>query len=607
MLIKNIPIGIDNFTKLVDPENNFLFVDKTEFIAKMIDDKSQSILITRPRRWGKTLNFSMLEHFFAKEVNGKPTKELFKGLKIESLGKGGYMKYQGQYPVISFTLKGIKPASLEQAHNAFRDVVCSLFREHRYLLSSPSLAPDEVRVIQRFIDEEIEPSDLNFSLKKLSGYLNKHTGQSVYIFIDEYDTPVMHAFECDSSGKTTGFLDDLVGFMKSFFTAGLKGNDYLQKGVMSGILRVSYHEMLSDLNNLENFGILNDDVFSSCYGFTEWEVKDLFERSDRFDSQATLDQTLATAKQYYNGYEINGVTLYNPWSIIHFLKKEKAIPYWVHTGSYALIKRHVMKGGEAIRKKFADLIEGQAIKEPVSEYIRFNRLGAGESGLWTVLLYAGYLKAQTSEQNGLITDCDLVIPNREIYYLYRDIFKEWLVESYTDEGYSSFMQSLANAEVATFIDQLNNYLTQSGSVRDFYEEGHYHTFVLGLACGLMHTHHVTSNRESGWGYVDMIIIPKKTDNHSAVIFEFKLVKLKKGTDEDKLSAIKKAAEEGLNQISIKRYESILQQYPHVNKGVKVGVGFCGKMAGACHQSIDLNNQDHSEVEWCLPNAREADD
>lgn len=423
MLNKNIPVGIDNFSDLVDAENNFLFADKTDFIAKILDDKSKSILITRPRHWGKTLNFSMLEHFFAAEVNGYSTQGLFKGLRIEALKNGDYMKYQGHHPVISLTFKGLKPGNMEQAYQEFSCLLCKLFDHHGYLLDSTHLLPNDLLAIKRFSVGQPTLSDLKISLEILSRSLYRHTGQSVYILIDEYDTPVMHAYERDEAGKTEGFLEDWVTLMKSFLGGGLKGNDYLKKGVMSGILRVSYHEMLSDLNNLDNFSILNDDTFSSCYGFTEDEVKDIFERSGRFKTHQSLSKAMGVAKQYYNGYDIGGITLYNPWSIIHFLKKGRVAPYWVHTGSDTLIKRHVIQGGNDIKRNLADLLAGCAITKAITPYIRFDALRPGQGGFWTVLLYSGYLRVQSTEQNGLATDCHLVIPNREIYYLYRDILK----------------------------------------------------------------------------------------------------------------------------------------------------------------------------------------
>lgn len=204
------------------------------------------------------------------------------------------------------------------------------------------------------------------------------------------------------------------------------------------------------------------------------------------------------------------------------------------------------------------------------------------------------------DPNGLVTDCDLVIPNQEIFYLYQGVLKKWVTESYSDDVYSSFLHMLANADIAGFVKQLNNYLMMSGSVRDFYQEGHYHAFVLGLACGLMHTHHVYSNRESGWGYADMIIIPKDMNKKLAVIFEFKHVTSKYQEASERLDAIKEAAQAGLDQITLKRYDTKLNEHPHVTEVAFVGVAFCGKMAGAYCQRIDLQTKQSDELLGCFP-------
>lgn len=316
-MTKNIPIGVDNFNELVDPASEFLFIDKTNYIAKIIDDKSKSILITRPRRWGKTINFSMLQHFFASEVNGYATQALFKGLDIETMNNGAYMQHQGQYPVIFLTFKELKVSSYRSTIEAIRELIRDLVSEHDYLMKSNKV------------------SDM---LKKSLSHLTERNASAI---------------------------------------------------VLSQTLK-----------------------------------KDFFVRCGRYESQTALEIALAEAKHYYNGYEVNGVTLYNPWSIVSYVKNGEARPYWVNTGNDTLIKRHIVQGGDAVQQDFSDLMEGKCITRAITPFLRFDQLDVGQDGLWTVLLYAGYLKAQYSEANGLVTDCDLVIPNQEILYLYQEVFKK---------------------------------------------------------------------------------------------------------------------------------------------------------------------------------------
>jgi len=609
---KKLPIGVDVFSELVDSANDYLVVDKTKMIARVVDEGSKVTLITRPRRWGKTLNFSMLQHFFAAEVGGKPTAGMFDGsllTKLENAEK--YMAEQGKYPVIFITFKEVKEASFDESMQDIRDLICVLYQEHRYLLNSAKLHDDEKHDIRNFLQKTVESVDLRQSLKRLSGYLSKHTGQPVYIFIDEYDAPVMAAHQYDKAREPKGYLDLMTLFMRNFLSAGLKGNLYLKKGFMTGVLRISHNEMLSGLNNPKVRGVLDDEKYAQFYGFTEKEVKKQFKGSGLFSTDEALKKGLEAAKAMYNGYEVKGITLYNPWSINNHLESGDLVTYWVNTGDDSLVKAHALRG-EDTQAKFSDLIQGKKLKATITPHIRFDALEAGQDGVWTLMLYAGYLKPVNPNPNGTFYDCELAIPNKEVFYLYRDIFIEWFKESHR-HNYQSFLESVAQGNVSQFIQDLNTFMLGVSSFRDFTDEGHYHTFVLGLLCSLMQSHLMLSNKEAGAGEVDVMMVPKKHDNRLAVILEFKHVKLgyltsarakrkttKDLTHEERIEKLQASAREGIDQAFHRDYRAELVNHPHITRVMRVGIAFLGKMVGAYYKEVNLQTNKVGEEKAAFP-------
>ena len=573
---KNIPIGIDNFAKLVDKDNSYLFADKTLFVKAIIDDKSEVTLITRPRRWGKTLNMSVLHHFFASEVHGRPTQGLFDGLKIEAENEGAYMRHQGQYPVIFISFKDVKENSYDEAINNIKKLIQELYREHEALLDSDKLREHDKELIKKYLNGSIDTQDLERAIRILSELLYKHHKKPVYILIDEYDTPLNAAY--------TTHLDDMTRFMKNLFSAALKGNPYLKKGVMTGILRISKDSMLSGLNNVKTHTLLDDTTYHRYFGFTEEEVNQLFS-----DSEIALDTEIQQQiKTWYNGYLINDLVLYNPLSIIQCIDHRGELrSYWINTADDSLLKNALLNASESAKEQFAALIEGQSTQASVGDTIHFHELSTNDTALWSLLLAAGYLTYDRKVLNRTDYTCSLRIANQEVTGLYLDVFANWLKQALGVNKYQSFMQDLVTGNIASFSEKLGNYLTRHTSGHDFTRESNYHTFVLGLLCSITDTHYLHSNLESGVGRPDVLLIPKDKDKDLAIILEFKYTK--ENQDQEK------RAEQALEQIDVKHYQSFIEQYDYIKRILKMGVAFQGKSVFTFHRIDDLENSPLSEI------------
>jgi hypothetical protein len=376
---KNLPIGVDDFAKLSDRENNYLFADKTLFIKEMIDDKSEAILITRPRRWGKTLMMSTLHHFLSAEVIGQPTRNLFDDLAIAQVDDGRYLAHQGQYPVIFFSFKDIKEQTFAGALSKVETLIQELFRQHKYLRKSENLDEDDVRLFSSYLNGETTQQGLENALKVLSELLHKHCSKRVYILIDEYDSPLNNAY-----GR---YFNEMSDFMKNMLSTALKGNPYLKKGIMTGVLRISKDSMLSGLNNLKVFTVL-DEEYKQFFGFTEKELDALF-------ADQELEKDEEKIRGWYNGYQVGGLTLYNPWSINNVLQSRGRLrAYWVNTGDDSLLRTLLQQASPDIKEKFLTLLEGRSIEGFINESIRFEHLDEmrrDEASIWTLLVYTGYL------------------------------------------------------------------------------------------------------------------------------------------------------------------------------------------------------------------------
>lgn len=447
---KPLPAGLSNFAKLI--KNNYLFVDKSLFIKTLFDDTSQAILITRPRRWGKTLNMSMLHHFLSPAVVGESTQGLFDHCQLYRQFPDWVKGHQGQYPVIYLTFKDVKSDNFEKALTLIREVIKALYMEHAYLKQSEVLDADDIALYRTYLTGNVDQGSLENALLILSKLLHKHHGKKPYVLIDEYDTPLTAAYNY--------YLDEMTYFIKGFLGSVMKDNPYLEKGVMTGITRISSSSMLSDLNNIDIYTTLEDEIYKECFGFTEAELDKLFSEID-----FALDKT--HIKNWYNGYNVEDVTLYNPYSIIQCLKhKGKIGPYWIETAKDHLLKTALLHASKNAKEQFQSLISPESIAPVlpviIDERVRFDALDKDDTALWSLLLASGYVKYLEKEKSPSGYLCRIAIPNKEVRWTYVSIFSKWLEERLGDD-YQSFVHHLVAGDVEAFAKNLNNYLLRHTS------------------------------------------------------------------------------------------------------------------------------------------------
>ncbi|WP_419241892.1 AAA family ATPase [Cardinium endosymbiont of Nabis limbatus] len=581
--MKKLPIGVDNFHKLVS--NDYLFCDKTDMIAELLRKGEEVTLIARPRRWGKTLNMSMLHHFFASEVNGVNTSGLFDDLSIGQLEGGRYVReHQGKHPVIMISFKDVNADSFEGAYNAVYELILELYSFYPYLFTSEKVNALQLEQLYLIRKRKANQQALEKSLKLLSQCLYQHHGQTVYILIDEYDTPLNKAY------GNKAYLDAMVAFMRNLFSAALKGNTTLAGGVLTGILRVSKDSMLSGLNNLKMYTLL-DQGYSAYFGLSESEVKDLFTKQN-------LSTCLDQVKSWYNGYRIGNLVMYNPWSIISCLSEEGYFDfYWVNTGNNDLIKQLILASNDSIKEQFEQLMQREALTVSIDKHLAFDLLGRDETSLWSLLLFAGYL---TWEHNSLssnsdLYDCVIRIPNNEVRKLYNRFFEEWLLNKFPSQrNYDTFLSHLLMGQVDAFTRDLSAYLLQSASFFDVHSgkqgESFYHGFVLAMLASISDRCHIRSNRENGLGRYDLLLIPKK-EVSKALLLEFKQVR-----KEEELENVAKLA---LGQIQEQAYHTEILQYPYVKEVVECGVAFSRKSVVAAYATYNLIHNQAGAV--CLTN------
>lgn len=558
---KDVALGNTNFAEVI--RNGALYADKSLFIKEIIEDKTKAILITRPRRWGKTLNMSMLQHFFASNVNGEETAGLCDNLLINKVDAGKYMQYQGKYPVMMISLKGVQSETFVGALVGMGLLINSLYGEHRYLKDSDKLDQDEKDSYNLLLNRGLEQKNIEESLGLLSELLHKHHGQKVYILIDEYDTPINSAYQYK-------YLEGMILLMKNMLGNALKDNSSLEKGIMTGILRVSKNSMLSDLNNLETYTLLNKE-YNEYFGFTNQELDLLFKRCG-------LERNEDEVKAMYNGYLIGGLTVYNPWSIMSCLKNDGELKsYWVNTGSDNIIKSLLQNANIAIKERFSELLLGKRITEIVNDSVRFDHLENDETGVWSMLLYTGYLTSARILHLEDGEECELLIPNREIRGLFRAGLINWFGgnNSRTKRESASILHHLMAGDMKRFALEIKHLLLAVASIRDYASapEAFYHGFMLALTAALLEEYYIDSNKESGYGYPDLIFIPKeeasRKDNLTrAVILEFKQTK-----DEAKTRSLANMA---LDQIENKNYINTILRHSYIKEVLKVALVFNGK-------------------------------
>jgi len=561
-------IGFDDFGKV--RANNLNFIDKTLFIKEILDNKGIEVsVITRPRRFGKTFNLSTLHYFLAVEVNQQKTEKLFDGLKIAAVDNGSYMQYQGKTPVIFVSFKEAKDKTFAAAIMSLRATIQELFRNHSYLLLSDKLLQTEKKLFtDYFSDESCMITDLKTALRFLSELLYKHFSCQPYILIDEYDTPIQ-------SGYLYNYYDEIIDLMRGMFGAALKTNPYLARAVITGILRIAKESLFSGVNNLQVYSVLQPE-YSQHFGFTEEEVNNILKQANLMDKGEDI-------KKWYNGYVFGGTTVYNPWSIVNCLKKNGSLQlYWGNTSDNELIKTLITKSSTEFKEQFELLLQDKTISKLIDENMVFGDLRTNSQAAWSLLLMSGYLKIVSFILNERgKTICECAIPNWEVKILYCDIIESWLGNGHGIEWYQSFLKYLLEGNIEKFIENFGQVLAQTISVHDVAHnpEAFYHGFMLGLAAGLdLKQYEFKSNRESGAGRYDIVIIPRDILK-PAIVLEIKSiapVKLSKRKQEEFLDiTLTKEAQRALEQINRNKYTMELVQRGFTSI-VKIGLAFCGK-------------------------------
>ncbi len=561
------PIGVSDFRKLIEYRdsagNPYLFVDKSLFIKAILDDASEVRLIVRPRRFGKTLNMSMLQHFFSASLDNKPTYDLFKNLEISKYPQ--YVsRYQGKYPVISLTFKDIKSDNFEDAFLDLLELIRQVYSEHENIALSESspLSDRDKRDYELILDRKAPDSLIKNALKNLTFYLSRCYAERPYVLIDEYDTPIQTAY-------LKNYYDKMVTLMREFLSAGLKDNPYLEKAILTGILRVSKESIFSGLNNLSVFSLLTSD-YEEYFGFTDKEVETLLKKSN-------LYQNLSMVKDWYNGYQAGNTIIYNPWSIVNYIKTHgKLDSYWVNISDNVLIKELLLKSSNEFKAQFELLLQGQSTQIFVDEHITFNNLINNDSAIWSLLLMSGYLKARVIERKSQGAICEVQIPNKEVKDLYKSLITRWLSGVDSPSVFNRFIDNLLLGNLEDFAYHLQRILLQSFSVFDIKgqePERFFHGFMLGLIAGIdPHKYQLSSNKESGYGRFDIAIIPKNKDLLGFIIEVKSIVS---NSNETHPKTLRDAAKKALNQINIKQYNTIFAE-SFIKNYIKIGVAFSGK-------------------------------
>lgn len=510
-MARTIGIGLQNFEKIIS--NTCFYIDKTDFIHEWWESMDDVTLITRPRRFGKTLNMSMIEQFFS--IDYADRGDLFEGLSIWNYEK--YRNLQGTYPVISLSFANIKEQDYKTTRKKICQLLTKLYAQHAFLLDSGLLYETDAAYFRR-VSENMDDSDATLALYQLSDYLYRFYGKKVIILLDEYDTPMQEAY-------VNGFCDELVGFTRSMFNAAFKTNPWLERGIMTGITRVSKESVFSDLNNLEVV-TTTSDKYAASFGFTEEEV---FAALDEYGLSTEKEQV----KYWYDGFtfgKYNGI--YNPWSILNFLDKRIFRTYWANTSSNSLVGKLLREGNRRIKEKFEILLHGESIETPVDEQIVYNQLDQSESAIWSLLVAAGYLKVLSYEsedlvENGEEAKYELSLTNYEVDRMFRMMVRSWFKPVETD--YNDFIQALLEDDLDAMNEYMNRVALQTFSYFDTGNrpsgeepERFYHGFVLGLLVDLQNRYLITSNQESGFGRYDVLLEPKNPERDDAIILEFKV-------------------------------------------------------------------------------------
>lgn len=544
---KSLPIGVSDF-KLAT--TGYYYVDKTLMIRDFLDKKPMVSLFTRPRRFGKTLNMDMLRVFF--EKTNEDTSVYFKDKQIWQCGDY-YTRHQGQYPVIFLTFKDVKSMTWEETFQKIRRLISLEFIRHNELETSSVLTSYEKEQYQLLAGDSGDEVDCQMGLQLLSLLLHKHYGRECIIIIDEYDTPIQQ-------GHTCNFYPEIVNFMRNFFSGGLKDNPHLAFGFLTGILRVAKESIFSGMNNLKTYSIL-DDGYSSYFGFTEKEVKDMLRYYGKDDKYNELSE-------WYDGYRFGNTEIFNPWSVINYIS-DNCFPkaFWQSTGSNEIIGEIIRTATPEITKDLYKLLCGEKIATYIDTGVIYPEVQNNPYSIYSFLLVAGYLKvANIYPQSDGNFMCDVAIPNKEITFVYE---KEVLNRTNQNSLAISISQAIFSKDTQKLQALLEDFMVKSISSIDGANEGFYHGMMLGLCAILGNRYKIRSNRESGLGRFDIQLMPL-TKGMPGFIFEFKHTK----DEHTDLSAL---ADSALQQIEAKKYDTELRDNG-VNSIISIGIAFRGKSA-----------------------------
>ncbi|MEM7055493.1 MAG: AAA family ATPase [Bacteroidota bacterium] len=594
----SIKTGTDDFSELL--LEGGIFVDKSLMVRNFVEDTAKVVLITRPRRWGKSVNMSMLEYFLAIQVDDagnalQPEQslnhKLFAGgdvvvgpqtgktkhlapLKVAQQCPELLADYQGQYPVISLSLKGVKMGTYEAIKKGVNKQINGLFKSHGYLLKSPQISENEVGVFKQYAYGSSDEVDLADSLRFLSELLHRHFQRPAYVFVDEYDTPI-HSAYLKFGKQDPEQLEQVLELFRTLLGAVFKGNIHLKQGLITGILRIAKANLFSDLNNVSEYTLL-DEPFAPCYGFTESEVIDLMQ-------QVPTKTSIEEIRHWYNGYTFGGqdVRMYNPWSIMRCLaSKGKLDHYWIDSGGMALLDKVLLS--DEMQEEIQLLVNGGTITSQIYTKISFETLQDPLS-IYSLLLFGGYLNPDALQDR----DDDvyvLSIPNREVRRIYKDRVLHWVTKKLSTHPHrlAACIQPLITGHVSAFQEELRELLSQGTS---FYQVGvrrsevFYSGFMLCLYALLCRYYSVSSERESGLGRADALLIPKSSHGDEALVLEYKVAK--------EAAELEHVAQVGLIQMQEKGYSAKVKEHAHVRSVLQVSLAFCGKEVAVLHERVEL--------------------
>lgn len=538
-MANTVAIGIQDLSKII--ENHYFYVDKTAFIKEWWESGDEVTLIARPRRFGKTLNMSMLECFFSMKY--KDRGDLFEGLSVWEDEK--YRELQGTYPVISLSFARVKERDYASTKRKLCEIITNLYIKYYFLRGSDVLTDKDREYFDR-VSMDMQESDATSALYQLSDFLYRYYGKKVIILLDEYDAPMQEAY-------VNGYWEELIGFIRTMFNSAFKTNPYLERAVMTGITRVSKESIFSDLNNLKVVTTTSRE-YATAFGFTQEET---FAALD----ECGLGDKKEQVKQWYDGFVFgNHSDIYNPWSIINFLDTGKVGTYWANTSSNSLVSKLIREGDKKLKTAFETLLKGETIYCPLDEQIVYSQLDEDSDAIWSLLLASGYLKALGYEQEGIDEDeeplYELAVTNLEVRRMFRSMVRGWFGRTKSD--YNDFVESLLEGDLDAMNEYMNRVAQQIFSSFDTGKkpstkaqpERFYHGFVLGLIVELSGKYVITSNRESGFGRYDVVIEPKDKER-DAIILEFKVFNPKRE------ASLEETIESALKQIEEKGYEADL--------------------------------------------------